>query len=70
MLISGTLAPEQTLRRLSYHPLEAHFPVAMTQNYVELELRSFCILGVASHRCTTRTHHTAYISTPDLSEPP
>jgi hypothetical protein len=29
MLISGTSAPEQTPRRLHYHPFEVHFPVAM-----------------------------------------
>ena len=51
MLISGTLAPDQTVRRLPYHPLEAHFPVVMAQDDVEVELRSFCILGLApNHR--------------------
>ena len=51
MLISGTLAPDQTVRRLPYHPLEAHFPVAMAQDDVEVELRSFCNMGLApNHR--------------------
>jgi len=35
-----------------HYPLEAHLPVAVAHHNAEVELRSFCILSVAS-RCIT-----------------
>jgi hypothetical protein len=37
---------------LTLSPLEVHFPVAVAKDYVEVKLRRFCILDIAS-RCTT-----------------
>jgi hypothetical protein len=40
---------------LPCRPLEAYIPVALAQDDVELELRSFCVVGLAS-RCITIQH--------------
>jgi hypothetical protein len=48
MPISGTPAPDQTLRRSQHHSLEAHLTDTIAQHSAERELRSFCVLGLAS----------------------
>ena len=50
----------QPLARLAQrHALEAHFPVAVVQDEMEVELRSFCNLGIASKRNAALIHEAA-----------
>ena len=72
MLISGTLALDQTVRRLPHHPLQAHLSCALTHHYAEPEFRPFCSLGIASRYTTGENsdHHHQGTSGPHEAHDP